>query len=134
MLEHLMIVEVKEFGASIPFAQNDTLKVIDAILRKATNRGGRRCYIKIPDDRFVGRRCFRHVRWTGTHLLQLSADSPANSDRILWDGRLITIQTLIGLLRFDLDPDHPTRRLDTRRHHLVLLVPHSPSLFESGAA
>lgn len=115
--EHLQLVEVKTFNAEMPFAQKDTFDVVDKIIRKASMQNGRRRPISIPDTRRPG--CNRSVRWLGLHLLQMSNDRPDNSVRMIWDGKFdLNEKTLIEVLRFDRDPDHPTRFLDTRRHHL----------------
>lgn len=45
------------------------------------------------------------LRMFGGHLLQLSGADPVTSDRMQWDRKVITLEQLIGLLRFDLDPD-----------------------------
>jgi hypothetical protein len=119
LIEHLQLVEVKTFDASMPFAQRDTLQIVDQIIRRASVQNNRRWPIKIADHRIGRSGCHRSVRWLGLHVLQLSADSPRNSDRIIWDGRHdITEAILIELLRFDRDPDSPFRFLETRRHHV----------------
>lgn len=115
VIDHLMDVEVKCFDADQPFAQRDTLSVVDDLLRLCSTKRSARVGIKIRDRRMPGR--IRTVRWLGYHVLQLSGDAPDNSERILWDGKDITEEQLVEILRFDRDPDHPTKLLDTRRHH-----------------
>lgn len=116
VIENLMLVEVKTFGAQQPFAQRDTLDVINRILRKSSVRpNGRRYAVKIADSRHPG--CHRYVRWFGVHLLQLSSDRPDKSVEIIWNKLWISEQGLIEILRFERDPDHPAKALDTRRHH-----------------
>jgi hypothetical protein len=117
--DHIMLVEVKSFHKKVSFAQRDTLDLIDAILRKATVINGKRRPIMIPDSRRPG--ASRQVRWLGKHVLELENDSPDNSTTIYWDGKgLLNEQQLIEILRFDRDPDYPSNRLDTRRHHIVI--------------
>lgn len=116
----IMLVECKSFSASVRYAQRDTLTVIDALLRLAcTTPSGRRRHVPIRDGRLQNR-VDRMVRCFGVHLLELSADRPDNSDQILWDKRhLLTELELVEVLRFDRDPDSPSRILDTRRHHRI---------------
>ena len=134
LIEHMQIVEVKTFYADMPFAQKDTLQVLDLLVRKATVKRDRRYPIRIPDQR-SGRVGSRSVRWFGVHLLQMSSDRPDRSDRMIWDGKYdIDIQTLIELLRFDRDPDHPHRSMDTRRHHLRPVSELHPKLALEGGS
>jgi hypothetical protein len=118
IIEHVQLLEIKTFGADVPFAQRDTFDVINLMLRRVSVRNGRRWPITIPDNRHPGRK--RQVRWCGIHLVQLSTDDPDTSDRIVWDGKydIIDKQTLLELIRFERDPDYPDRLLDTRRHHV----------------
>lgn len=134
LIEHLQLIEFKTFNASMPFAQRDTLQVVDLLIRRVTTAGSKRRPITIPDFRFGRPGCKRQVRWLGLHVLQLSCDRPDNSDRIIWDGKYeIDKSTLIKLLRFDNDPDHPNRLLDTRRHHLPSKQQLHPKLFIEAA-
>src|SRR5262245_51899343 len=66
-LELVQLIEVKTFAADMPFAQKDTLEVIDRILRKATVVKDRRRPVKIADGRNGRANCFRSVRWYGLH-------------------------------------------------------------------
>jgi hypothetical protein len=119
-LDSIMLVEVKTFMADQSYAQRDTLTVIDALMRLAcTNKNGKRKSVTIKDGRLQNR-SMRRVRCFGVHLLELSSDRPDDSDQILWDKRhFLQEEHLIELLRFERDPDSPSRSLDTRRHHNV---------------
>jgi len=118
-LDLLMLVEVKTFFAEPSYSQRDTLSVIEQLLRLATVKGNRRRTIKINETRIehLSKSKIRSIRWYGVHLLQLSGDSPANSATILWDKKKISEHHLTSILCLDFDPDYPTRRIDTRRHH-----------------
>ena len=48
----------------------------------------------------------------GFHLLQLSATTPDDSERMWWDGKKITRNQLIQLLRFEIDAYSLLRRID----------------------
>ncbi len=116
--DHIMLIEVKSFCRKVPFAQRDTLNVIDGILRKATVINGKRRSVQIPDTRRPGAN--RYVRWLGVHILELDNDRPDNSGLIIWDHKVqLSEQRLIEILRFDYDADYPSRLMDTRRHHIV---------------
>lgn len=128
LLEHIQLVEVKTFDADMPYAQRDTLQVIDTILRLSTTYNHRRRPIKIKDAREGRPGCYRSVRWLGVHLLQLSGARPDISNRILWDKKLVNLEMLVDLLRFDRDPDYPGKWLDTRRHHLPPIADLHPRL------
>jgi hypothetical protein len=120
MIEHIQLIEVKSFSADMPFAQRDTFDVVDRLVRRCTSRKSgdrRRLPVRIEDSRPGCHGRSRWVRWLGVHMLQMSADRPDNSDCLIWDRRSVDLTALIELLRFDRDPDNPTRFLDTRRHH-----------------
>lgn len=117
-IDHLMLVEVKCFLKTPDFAQNDTMQVIDDLLRKATTRNGRRYPIKIRDRRPGRVNAPRSVRWLGFHTLILSGDRPDNSETILWDEKHhLTEEMLVEILDFLRDPDDPRKEFNTRRHH-----------------
>ncbi len=119
MQDHIMLIEVKSFCRKVPFAQRDTLNVIDGILRKSTVVNGKRKAIQIPDTRRPGAN--RFVRWLGVHILELDNDRPDNSNLIVWDNKTrLSEVRLIQILRFDYDPDYPSKPIDTRRHHIVI--------------
>lgn len=124
--DHLMLIEVKCFSRPVPFAQNDTLDVVGQLLRGNVRNNGRRYPVRIKDSRRSG--CFRLVRCYGMHILTMSGDRPDTSSRLWWDGKRIFYHQLIGIYRFELDPDHPSRFMDTRRHHLKPAKELNPSL------
>lgn len=51
----------------------------------------------------------------GVHVLQFEKTSPDNG-WIKWDGRLISVEQLVDILNFDVDPDS-LNPLDLRIHH-----------------
>lgn len=124
-LDLLMMVEIKTFNSDLSYAQRDTLGVVEQYMRKPSIRknartGPRRHTVQLAETRITHLlRVKRPMRWYGVHLLQLSSAAPNTSDVILWDKKQISEDQLVGLLRFDFDPDYPSRRIDTRRHHVV---------------
>ena len=116
-VDHIMIVEIKTFLAQAPKSQRDTLYLMDALLREAGNKQGRRRFVEVNDRRMNG--FIRYVRCYGAHVLTLSGACPDSSDAMWWDNQPVDQAILLELLRFDRDPDYPLRTMDTRRHHIV---------------
>lgn len=133
-VDSIMLVEVKTFGRNEPYAQRDTLTVVDHLLRMACSMPtGRRRHVVIDDGR-LSNRTKRVVRCFGVHLLVLSGDRPDRSESIVWDHRhFLREKHLVELLRFDRDPDNPMKMLDTRRHHIVRRNP-TLQLFDGSEA
>lgn len=115
-IDSIMLVELKTFMRDLPFAQRDTLALVNQLLRMVSVRpDGRRRHVILNGLR-PGER--RKVRCFGVHTLQLSKDRPDNSDVILWDGKYLTEELLVEVLRFERDPDNPMKATpDLRRHH-----------------
>lgn len=114
-VDSIMLVELKTFMRDLPHAQRDTLHLVNQLLRKATvGPGGRRRHLTLDGVR-LGEK--RRVRCFGVHVLQLSSSRPDNSDVILWDGKYMTEDLLVEVLRFERDPDYPMKQVDLRRHH-----------------
>lgn len=114
-VDSIMLVEVKTNLRDTPFAQRDTLQMINQLLRMVCVKpDGRRRFVTLhgqPGE-------IRRVRCFGVHLLQLSGTRPDNSDKILWDRLYLTEDLLVEVLKFDRDPDHPMRQMELRRHHV----------------
>lgn len=119
-----MLVEVKTHAKELPYAQRDTLTVVDSLLRMSCTRAdGRRKHVRIDDARLAARRT-RIVRCFGVHLLVLSGARPdEHGCEIRWDRAFLHEDALLELLRFERDPDAPARMLDTRRHHVQATRP-----------
>ena len=115
-VDQIMLVELKTNMRDVPFAQRDTLVLVNQLLRRASKRpDGRRSHVLLKGI-ISGET--RRVRCFGVHLLQLGSTRPDNSaGSILWDHRYLTEEMLVEVLRFDRDPDSPMRRMDLRRHH-----------------
>lgn len=124
-VDSIMLVEVKTHAKDLPFAQRDTLTLVDGLLRKASIRtDGRRQHVEIEDTR-LGKRAKRLVRCFGVHLLVLSGSRPDETNcSMRWDNRYFPLEEqLIELLTFRRDPDAPSKMLDTRRHHVLRAKP-----------
>lgn len=109
-LNNIMLIESKTFSADLRYPQHETLAIVGQLLKKACARG-RYQRIKTPKSEI------REVRFFGVHLVQFDRTSPEDSDLILWDRKKIDTETLIKLLRFELDPDKLRPRSE-RRHHV----------------
>lgn len=119
LIQCMMFVEVKTFMATPTAAQVDTLSMLNQVLRnrKPNMHGAPRRQIDGQISRVYSKLNRRNVKLFlfGGHLLQLDDTTPENSSRMLWDNRDVGVADLIGLLRFEQDPDHPSRKLDIRR-------------------
>ena len=123
-IQCMMFIEVKTFDAEPSIQQRDTLSLLSQVMRnRRTNihRGkkGRHAMEHTPlamaysqmNQRWIRLRLF------GGHLLQFSRNDPTDSDSIRWDTKPIDTEDLIGLLKFELDPDEPGRPMDWRRRY-----------------
>lgn len=52
----------------------------------------------------------------GLHVLTFDGFGPYDSENIRWDGKPITVDQLIALVKFDIDPD-TLKPMDWRSHH-----------------
>lgn len=107
-INHLMLVEVKTFSATVPFAQADTFAVINAVLHKADG-------IMIPLP--APQKGVRMIRVWGVHVLRMTDASPEESQYMWWDDKKIDLPMLEEVLRFERDPFTMRKRSD-RRHHI----------------
>ena len=126
-VDSIMLVELKTHLADVPFAQRDTLHLVNQLLRKATlGPGGRRRHLTLDGSRHGEK---RKVRCFGVHVLQLSGNRPDNSEVILWDGKYLTEDLLVEVLRFERDPDYPMKQSELRRHHAAGPTTTHPDMF-----
>ena|ERR1700741_4113111 len=116
--DSLMLVEVKTFNATVPFAQRDTLEVVGFLLRRASVWNGRRHMVRVKDRRPGRLGSWRDIMCYGKHILRMSEDRPDRSKSLHWDDRPISVPELIEIYQFKRDPDNPSRMIDLRRHHL----------------
>lgn len=111
-IDSIMLVELKTFSAGLPFAQRDTLRIVNHVFGASfRDKSGRTRTIKARLGAEI-----RLVRMFGVFLLQLSGDRPDNSEEMYWHGRRVDVETLVQILRFDVDPWSLRQRSD-RRHH-----------------
>lgn len=66
----------------------------------------------------------------GSHLCRLERDDPENSEWMLWDGKLINLDTFLGLFNFELHPDNPSAAFEAETMHKPRLK--TPTLFDIG--
>jgi len=115
-VDSIMLVELKTFGAELRYSQRDTLHLTNQLLRMVcVKANGKRRFVRLRGD--TGE--VRLVRCFGVQQLVLSSDEPTSSRKILWNGQVISEEMLVDLLRFDRDPDSPTKLMSAapRRHH-----------------
>jgi hypothetical protein len=124
-VQALMFVEVKRGIEQMDIAQADTLWTLGQVLRnRQGNMHAKRKYGQLRDHVPLAR-CYSlrlnrkiAIRLYGAHLLQLSGEDPIVSKSMRWDGKAISYEDLVQILRFERDPD--TLRFDKdwwRRRH-----------------
>lgn len=111
-VDHLMLVEVKTNGRDVDFAQRDTLGLVRSLLEDA--------FVFQNGERVRTRKLLIHgypreVKFYGYFCLQLSHESPDDSDWMRWHGRRIERADLIDILDFVIHP-RTLRPLSDRRH------------------
>ena len=110
-VELLMLVEIKTQGADTERSQRDTLNLAGQMLSNRRTVKGRSIEAySTAKGRMVPVRSF------GFHLWQLSGLTPADSQVMHWDRKLVDVVTILKLLRFEADP-HTLQKFDLRRHH-----------------
>lgn len=120
---YIMLVEVKTHGRTLDDPQRELLGIVSELLRTKPYKEQR------ADGRFItghgqnvrvvrsyarGRRPIQ-LHCYGVHVLTLSGSTPEDSKRITWDLAEVTKEQLVGILRYDLDPD-TLRPIDHRSH------------------
>jgi hypothetical protein len=120
---HLMLVEIKTNARDLDASQRDLLYAVDQLLRtngwKEERAGGRFRQGHPQNARLVysyiaGRQV--QIICHGVHKLRLSGSTPNDSDSIIWDKRPITVEQMVALLRYDLNPDS-LRPIEHYRSH-----------------
>lgn len=119
LVQHMMCIEVKTFGAEPSDSQTDTLRLFNAALlnlsveRQQDRRLPRTCRVK---------KCVNlwnekvDLKMWGFHLLQLSDAEPIHSE-MRWNRNWrISVYELECLIRFELNP-WTLKELSDRRHH-----------------
>lgn len=136
-VQYVMLVEIKTFGRDLDTGQRDLLSIVNDLLRTKTlgeqRTGGMFVAGHLQNARRVhswiaGKRV--EVHCYGVHKLRLSGSTPDDSDRITWDKRPVSREELVLILRFDLNPDDPSRRIEHRSHKKTI---DDPSLFSDEA-
>jgi hypothetical protein len=92
-VQKFMLVEQKAYNAVVGFAQRDTLTIVHQHL-----------YPKVLRV-MTARHQWVNSCYMGLHVLTLSGPTPQQSDCILWDNTRVSFETLVGILRFDYDPN-----------------------------
>jgi hypothetical protein len=129
-----MAVEIKTMGAELTDAQKDTLHVWNQITRNrkqtATNAIKHQAGQTVTEVYSHVAKCEIILKAFGVHVLTFSGLGPDDSKSIQWDKKGITQEQLVGLLRFDVEPDNFTsmdeflrlRHKAPMQHELPLLT------------
>ena len=116
----LMLVEIKTMGQTLTDAQQDTLHIVNQLMRNRrqtptkelkwqAGMGLVKVFSTIAKKEIV-------LRAYGMHVLTFSGLGPDDSKIIKWDHRIINTEILTQLLSFNLDPDN-MQPIDLRNHH-----------------
>ena len=115
-LQCIMLVEVKTRLAAAGFAQRDTMRLVNTLMRK----GDRMVAKNERGERF-------RVRSFGVHFIRMSGTCPTDSEVMYWDDHSISVEQLERVLRFEI---HPTTLVPNplRNHHRPQSVLQLPGL------
>ena len=113
-IEHLMIIEVKIGDEKLRPPQRDTLSVFNGLLKTFVPVNGRPLLVSSRPG-FISKN-EKKVIWHGVHLLRVPVEEN-NLGPFVFDGHDIPFGTLQGILNFDLNANHPHRKLDIERRH-----------------
>jgi hypothetical protein len=132
-IQYLMKIEVKTNGADITAAQRDDINLIDNLLRTKPWKEHRVNGQLVPGHpqnvrEVFSKRAGKKIRVIchGYHILRMSHETPGCSEWLLWDGREVTKEQVVRILRYELDPDS-LRPLEHREHKKLL--ENQPTLF-----
>jgi hypothetical protein len=120
-IQYLMFVEVKTRGAKLLDSQRDTMWIVKQLLsnRRITPTKDKNPLqvngVPTKVKSYMAKTDVL-IRAFGYHTLRLSGSTPDDSDAIIWDTTPITREQVVGLLRFDLNPDN-FNTMDNRSHH-----------------
>lgn len=95
----IMLIEEKRFCGKSSFAQKDTHNILHQGLLYANNRPVR-----------TARGVMMPLRYLGYHTLIFEKTNP-DDGLMWWDGQEINQDILFRLLRFELDPNRPIRKV-----------------------
>lgn len=123
-LQCVMFIEAKTHWGDMTPAQRDTLSMLSQVLRNRKRnihaaKKGRHANERTPPCKCYSHLLKKDVRlWLfGGHVLRMSNNCPEDSQRINWDGHPVDTETLVRILRFELDPDDITKPIDWRRRY-----------------
>ncbi len=104
-INHILLIEEKSHGADLSPSERDVMFLIDQVLRKTTTQR----LTTLRGDRV-------NVRIWGYFKLRYSGETILSSNTVWWNKRIITVDQLEEILRFEVDPRTMQPRSD-RRHH-----------------
>lgn len=116
----MMNIEVKSFGTEPTECQLDSMCMENQVLRNRRQTPTKKLRwqaghapLQVWSSMHKQKIWLRHFGW---HLLRFSHRGPEDSEWIEWDRKRIDIETLVALLKFDLDPDN-LQPMELRSHH-----------------
>jgi len=128
----MMHIEIKTNGAELSPSQRDSLHMKNQIIRNRRQTPTKPCQwqsgtapLRVYSEIARRKVWLRHY---GVHVLQFSGLGPEDSEWIRWDRRLIDVEMLLKILKFEVDPD-TLRPMDFRSHHKQKVLPFVAGLF-----
>lgn len=120
-IQAMMFIEVKSMGADLSDAQRDTLQTLNQVFTNRRSNRHKKRRGSHADNHTPAAKVKSLITgkttslWLlGGHCLRMEAIDPPTSKWLLWDKHEIDHDTLIKLLRFELDP-HKLQPIDWRR-------------------
>jgi hypothetical protein len=113
-VQNIIVIETKSMGAPLLDCQRDTLRFLHTHYKGRRTKHG---YVfPVTEKSRDARGRVVTVRYWGIYLLEFSGFGPDDSERIMWNRKIITVDQLLLLLQFKI---HPVtfRERDERDHH-----------------
>lgn len=119
-IPYIMCVEVKTKNREMDATQRDTFWTFSQLIRNRRITPTSKIPMQSNPHTLKIYSSFNlryfHIRSFGGHVLRLSETTPDDSKTILWDEKKIDLDTLMKLLKFELNPD-TLGPIDNRLHH-----------------
>lgn len=117
-----MFIEAKTNGAVLDESQRDSFSMLSQIMRNRksniySERKGLHASNHTPPCKVISHLLQKEIslRLFGGHLWTLSGNDPNDSEWMTWDYKPVTVDQIISVLRFEIDPDNLDIKMDWRR-------------------
>lgn len=114
-VQHIMLIEEKSHAADLTKAQRDVMWFIHQALEYADSKQKMKFQSAMRND-------WVRVRYWGYYKLRYDGDDIAVAENVWWNLRLVTLEQLESILRFELNPRTLTQ-MTSRSHHSPKSLP-----------